>query len=125
MQTLLWIYLAGGLLLAFISLPLIAGKIPPNYLYGFRIPATLEDPELWYPVNRFAARRLFVTGLVLILAAIVLNFWPGITLDAYAWAILGILIVMFSIVIVQSVSYLRKLKSNRAGNDHTSPVEDR
>jgi SdpI/YfhL protein family len=33
-------------------------KIPPNHWYGFRVPATLNDPGLWYKVNAYAASGL-------------------------------------------------------------------
>ncbi len=46
MQTLLFIYMGGGLLLVLIALPLIAGKIKPNLYYGFRVPTTLKNPEM-------------------------------------------------------------------------------
>lgn len=32
--------------------PLLLDWIPPNRLYGFRIPATLASPETWYRANR-------------------------------------------------------------------------
>jgi uncharacterized membrane protein len=37
--------------------------VPPNPLYGFRTPATLQDPSVWYPVNRVAGRWLAATGV--------------------------------------------------------------
>jgi hypothetical protein len=113
-QILLIIYVASGLILALISLPLIYGKIKPNYLYGFRVPATLENPDLWYPVNKYAAKRLLIAGLVMIAAAIGLYFWPGISVDAYAYAYLGVFLVAFSIVIIQCVIYLRRLQSDKS-----------
>jgi uncharacterized membrane protein len=111
--SLLIIYVTGGLLLAVISLPLIYGKIKPNYLYGFRVPATLENPDLWYTVNKYAAKRLLIAGLMMIVAAIGLYFYPGISVDAYAYAQLGVFLVTFAIVISQSVLYLRQLRSDR------------
>ncbi len=113
MQTLLFLYVGSGLVLTMISLPLIAGKIKPNALYGFRVPATLDNPDLWYPVNRYAAKRLLIAGLLMIFAAVGLYFWPGITPDVYAWAFLGFFVVTFSIVIIQCVRYLRKLQSSQ------------
>ncbi|HNB52851.1 MAG TPA: SdpI family protein, partial [Anaerolineales bacterium] len=64
MQALLWMYLIGGLGMALIALPLIAEKIKPNPFYGFRVPATLKNPKLWYDVNKYFAKRLLVVGLV-------------------------------------------------------------
>jgi uncharacterized membrane protein len=117
-EILLIVYVAGGVILALISLPLIYGKIKPNSLYGFRVPATLEDPDLWYPVNQFAAKRLLIVGLVMIVAASGLYFWPGISVDAYAYAFLGIFLAAFTIVIIQCVRYLRWLQSNKTSQNH-------
>ena len=59
MITLLVLYLVTGLLLVGLSLPLIYRKVPPNYWYGFRVRATLENEEVWYPANEYAGKRLF------------------------------------------------------------------
>jgi uncharacterized membrane protein len=115
MQTLLIVYVGGGMLLVLISLPLIAGKIKPNYLYGFRVPATLEDPDLWYPANKYAAKGLLIVGLVMIGAGICLSYWPGISVDSYAWACLGVFVLSFSIVLVQSFRYIRRLQHSKSG----------
>lgn len=115
MQTLLIVYVGGGLLLVLVSLPLIAGKIKPNYLYGFRIPAMLEDPDLWYPANKYAAKGLVIVGLVMIGAGIGLYCWPGISVDSYAWACLGVFVLTVSIVLVQSFRYVFRLQQNKSG----------
>jgi len=120
-QTLLFLYVGSGLVLTLISLPLIAGIIKPNALYGFRVPSTLDNPDLWYPVNRYAAKRLLIAGLLMILAAVGLYLWPGITPDVYAWAFLGIFVVTFSIVIIQCVRYLRKLQSSQTTQKPDQP----
>jgi hypothetical protein len=40
------LYVAGGALLTAISVPLIQKRIPPNPWYGFRVPQTLNDPDV-------------------------------------------------------------------------------
>jgi|SRR5579872_2734244 len=62
MTTLLILFTSSGLLLAALSVPLILHKIGRNPWYGFRVKKTLEDPAVWYPVNAYAAKRLFVAG---------------------------------------------------------------
>ena len=46
------------MLLLALSLPLMYGRVPPNPLYGFRVPRTLRHPELWYPANAYSGRWL-------------------------------------------------------------------
>ena len=49
---------------ALACVPLILRKVPPNRFYGFRTPATLSSPEVWYPVNAFSGWALLVTATV-------------------------------------------------------------
>lgn len=56
----------AGLLMALLSLPLIAGLVPPNHGYGFRTAATLANPEVWYRANRIGGGYLLVAGLAII-----------------------------------------------------------
>lgn len=109
MQPLFYIYAGGGLLLAPLSLPLMARKIKPNPYYGFRVPLTLENPSTWYAANQYFAKRQLVVALVEIASATGLYFWPGITVDAYALSVLGVFIVIFSITAIQGWRYVKKL----------------
>jgi hypothetical protein len=104
------LYVASGLLLVVLSIPLILGKIKSNGLYGFRVKSTMENPALWYAVNTYAGWRLLATGLVTVVSAIGLYLVPGLRLDNYALACLGVFGVVFVGGLVQSVLYLRKLK---------------
>jgi hypothetical protein len=112
MPTLLTMYLISGAILTALSLPLIVGKIGPNGLYGFRVKATMENPKLWYAVNKFAGVRLLITGIVTILAAVGLYFIPGISVDTYALACLGVFALVFISAIVQSVLYLKLMQKS-------------
>ena len=103
----LFLYLGSSIFLALISLPLIARKIKPNPFYGFRIQQTLDDPEVWYETNQYFAKRLFITGILEALAALGFYFIPNINLDVYALACLCILVVSFSIALVQSWRHMQ------------------
>ena len=52
-------------LVAVLSVPLLWGWVPRNRLYGFRVPATLRDDEVWYAMNRRVARQMIPVGTVL------------------------------------------------------------
>ena len=109
MQSLFWLYLIGGIVLALISLPLIAEKIKPNPFYGFRVPATLNNPDGWYAVNKFFGKRLFAVAIADILASIGFYFWPNISVDAYALSVLGVFVIVFGVAMFQSWKYLKSL----------------
>lgn len=110
MQSLFVIYVVGGILLALLSLPLIAGKVKPNPFYGFRIRATLESPDLWYATNKFFAQRQLVVALIEVITAVALYFLPGISIDTYALSVLVVFLVAFAIAIFQSWQYLKSLR---------------
>lgn len=106
-------YLFSGALLVVLAIPLRQNKIKPNGLYGFRVPATLNDPDLWYAVNHHFASRLLISGVAVITAAIGLFFIPGISVDQYALGVLAMLVIFFGIGITQSVLFMRS-RQNQA-----------
>jgi hypothetical protein len=110
MEILLTLYAIGGLVLAGLSVPLILRKIPPNGLYGFRIPATLENTQLWYKVNAYAGKRLLVVGLATAVGAIILYYAVNSSLDAYALSCLGLFLALFLWAIISSFLYLRSVQ---------------
>ncbi|MCX6058817.1 MAG: SdpI family protein [Chloroflexi bacterium] len=110
MQTLLLVYIVGGLLLALISLPLIARKIKPNPYYGFRVPLTMGNPDIWYSTNKYFAKRQLAVALIEVVAAVCLYFWPSITIDAYALSVLAVFVVAFSAAFIQSWRYMKLLR---------------
>ncbi len=95
MEILLALYAFGGVLLAALSVPLILRKIPPNGLYGFRVPSTLRDPALWYKVNEYAGRRALVVGLGTSLGSIIFYYTVNSSLDRYALSCLGVFLALF------------------------------
>ena len=111
MEILLALYALGGLLLAGLSVPLILHKIPPNGLYGFRIPSTLDDPELWYTVNAYAGKRFLVAGLGTSVGAISLYFTSPPNVDVYALSCLGLFLAFFLWAMITSFLYLKSLQS--------------
>ena len=69
----------------------------------------MEHPEIWYPVNKYGGKRLFLASLVLVLAAVGLNYFPFLSIDVYSYSILVIWVVGFTIAIVSSFQYMNTL----------------
>ena len=113
MLTIFIAYSLMGLLLAGLSVPLILRKVPPNVWYGFRIRLTLDDPEIWYPVNAWAGRRMLLTGLVAAVAGLAGLLVPGHMLRFYSLALAVLLIVSVSLVLVFGIRYARHLNRER------------
>lgn len=109
MRTLILTNFITGLILALVSLPMMANKIKPNRLYGFRTRRTLENPEVWYKANEFAGKQLFVAGIFTSLVAIGFAFIPGLDLTAYSIASMAAIVAALIIAIIRSMSYLKSL----------------
>lgn len=67
---LLWRYWpeAVSLTIAASAVPLVAGWVPPNWFYGFRIPQTMSSPEEWYPANRLMGFYMLGSQVVAMVA---------------------------------------------------------
>lgn len=73
-------FLATGLLLIVVAIPLILGKVPMNRWYGIRIPKAFESEHNWYEINRYGGKWLVAAGgIVALLGAV---FWPAGRLTA-------------------------------------------
>ncbi len=106
MLILLLVFLVLGLVTALISVPLIARRVEPNLIYGFRVRRTLENRALWLDVNEFFGWRLLVTSIVQILASFCLYVVPGISVEAYTLSVLVAFAVVFSLGMNQTMRFL-------------------
>lgn len=62
---------------------MIRGQVPPNALYGLRVPATFADEGVWYEANRKSGWDLLWLGAALVALAALLPLL-GLSLTAYA-----------------------------------------
>ena len=103
------LFFLAGLFQALISIPMILRRVKPNYWYGFRTRKTLENESVWYDVNEHAGTRLFISGILIMISAIVFLFVPGISVDTYSWLVLAVLVVTLGIGLTQSFRYLNRI----------------
>ena len=108
MKILLVTFAGSGLLAILIALPLIKRRVKPNPWYGFRVRATLQNPELWYDVNAHLGQRLLISGFITTLAAIGLYVMPGLNVDTYAIACGVISVFALSMGLGQTLHYLKQ-----------------
>ncbi|MEX2143572.1 MAG: SdpI family protein [Anaerolineales bacterium] len=113
MDTLFVIYVFFSFVLIALAIPLTVKRIGPNIFYGFRVPATLKDKDIWYPVNQLLGKWLLASAIIFLVAAIGLYFIPGITLDQYSLGSLAGFAIPFGIGMVYMVRLLRKLTNRR------------
>ncbi len=103
-------YVVLGLLMSGLSVPLILNRVKPNPWYGFRVPKTLSDPDIWYKANHYAGVRLFAAGLVCAAgAAAVYALLPSLSLDIFSYTVLGIGLLALGGAVAASFIYLNSL----------------
>lgn len=106
-------FLTSAALMILLSIPLIRGRVRPNAWYGFRVRQTLENPEIWYPANRYAARRLLAVGAALALTAATLYPAKGLDFLTYALTCGAVATLGVAIAVIQSARHLRKLTAQK------------
>jgi len=117
------VMLAAGLVTAACGIPLARGRIRRNRWYGFRLPITLSDDRIWYPLNRTMGWFLIWIGLLA--SALVV----GVLLDV-PYASLPLVLVVMGISGPCAIAYgaykASKLKDELEKQDrlgHPAPVE--
>jgi uncharacterized membrane protein len=64
-------FLAGGLLVTGLGIPLAQRRIGPNRWYGLRVPATAANEDVWYEANAATGHDFVVLGILqFVLAAL-------------------------------------------------------
>jgi len=109
MLTITIAYAVIGLLLIGLAIPLILGKVRPNAWYGFRIRLTLDNPDIWYPVNARAGRQLCAAGVVVLTVALAALLVPEHLFPWYSLALAVALIAGVSLMLVSGIRYARQL----------------
>jgi tetratricopeptide (TPR) repeat protein len=98
-----------GCLFAGSGIPLILQRVPPNPWYGFRVQATLENPAVWYPANRYLGKCLLVFGLFMIVTPVGLSLIPNINPLVYHFSCVGAMVVGANIMLIMCVLFLQSL----------------
>jgi uncharacterized membrane protein len=91
----------GGISLLIALLGNVMGKVRQNFFIGIRTPWTLASERVWNATHRFAAKTLFIGGLLGLLAVIV---------RAPFWVPLATILVGCLIPAVQSLVLYKQLE---------------
>ncbi len=103
------IYIFGGLGMALIAIPMIQRWVKPNPFYGFRTPKTLSSETVWYEINEYSGKRLFIAGIFISIVALALSLVPQITVDLYATLVAVLIGLALAIALIQSFLYLNQI----------------
>ena len=89
----------ASLIIIWVAIPLIRRRVPPNAIYGLRVPATFADEWVWYEANAQSGRDLLALGLVLMAIAIVIPILRFSIIAYLAWAVIALGgVIVFGIV---------------------------
>ncbi len=111
---LMGIFLLSGLMIALVSLPLIASRVPRNHLYGFRTAKTLSADEIWYPANRYSGRQMLGAGLATAAASLLLlPFAAWLPIDAVGLLGTALMLTPLGVALYRSFRYLNKFERGR------------
>jgi hypothetical protein len=104
-------FVALGLLMVGLAVPMIRGWVKPNLWYGFRTAKTLSNEEIWYKANAYSGQWMLVIGLILAAASVVLYLIPSIRVDLVTYNIIILIVTMVGLVVMvyQSFRYLQTL----------------
>ncbi|HXG58919.1 MAG TPA: SdpI family protein [Thermoanaerobaculia bacterium] len=93
-------FVAAGVLLIVVAIPMALRRVPPNGLYGLRVPATFASERVWYEANARSGRDLLCAGAGQIVLAVGLRAVPAIREGAYALINGGIMVVALLVLTV-------------------------
>lgn len=103
------LYVGLGLLLVGVSIPLIQNNVRPNLFYGFRVPKTLNNPDVWYKANHYAGVQLCRAGALTAVFAALAYLPPFVSVDTYALAVMAVVMAALGVAVTLSFVYLRGL----------------
>jgi uncharacterized membrane protein len=106
----------AGLLLFFISLPLICRKVPMNSFYGIRTRAACSSRENWYEINAYGGRKFARWSMLVILCGLAGLIVPERHLRIYA----GINLIAVLTSLIVPVIMASRWSRQRAGRSNTS-----
>ena len=107
------VYVCVGLVIAGLSIPLILRRVPPNDVYGFRVPKTVDNPSIWYPANAFAGYCLLASGIGVVATALALSRRsPVLAAKRYTFVCTLVLVASTSLSVLLSLVYLSSLDPN-------------
>ena len=118
-------YAPMGLTFIALSIPLLLGKVPPNHWYGFRTRLTLSDPQIWYPVNAWGARRLLWLGAATLVAGLLSLALPESWLATYLLVTCALWVLALVAILVLGVRYARRLAENSKRELHSLRSQSR
>jgi hypothetical protein len=106
-----------GLLFVGLAIPLMLRKVRRNYLYGLRVPETLESEDVWIEANARSGCGLFWLGVGTILVSSILYLVPWSDPGHYALVCAALLLVGVISCFLRGVGIAREVKDGLMGGE--------
>ena len=98
------------IVLMLLAVPLVLGKVSPNWLLGFRTRKTVSSPAIWYRANRVAGWLLIAaSALAICFNAALWSLHPDWPREVLMSWMLRATIASVLLASILSTFYLRKL----------------
>ena len=108
--SLIVMYAIIGMLEIILGLPLLYGKVKRNIFYGFRLPKTLSNDEIWYKANKYTGKDLIYSGIFLIVCSFILFiFRYSVSILDFTIILTFLLLASVCIMIIKGLLFLKKL----------------
>jgi uncharacterized membrane protein len=107
-------FIGSSLLVIAMAIPLALGKVKPNWFYGFRTARTVNNPDIWYPVNTYAGKAMIYAGIAILTVSLAL-LPAGLEVGTYALVVAVAVLVALGVAIWMSFRYLSQLWKARQG----------
>lgn len=104
------VYIILGVIFTILFLPLLLGKVKMNRIYGIPFTESYKSEENWYKINKYAASRLILWSISLIILGVLIVYFAPIT--DYAWFTAAIILpgALFAIPMLDVYGYARKFQ---------------
>ena len=99
------IFVSIALILIGLATPLVMGRVPPNDLYGLRVPATMVDEEIWYRANASSGRDFVLLGLFEIVFAAGLSIF--VPTETVAYTLINAAFLLVGVIFTAAVGWRR------------------
>lgn len=98
------VFAGSALLIAGLAIPLIRRRVPPNDIYGLRVPATMADEWVWYEANARSGWDLLILGSLLLAVTFAL---PLARLSENTYALVWCAVAVVGALVMAAVGWRR------------------
>ena len=95
----IFVFIFVGALEIVMGIPLMYEKIKPNWFYGFRLPKTVSNKDIWYKVNKKTGKDLVLSGIIVVILSLTLLFL-NLNIDIVVLVIIQVFVLMALLAII-------------------------